>query len=411
MARHAGADVTRITRAKEDTCSSKHLGSSQLVANIQHAMSTPMTTMYLSSNNYNLRFNSTSLQEIVVSRLARSPPIKMNRVQSSVGSPDFCKWESCRTMPLIGGFSRGYPVSPSPSFRRCSIFTSITLIGSQNLAIKSRHFTFLLSSAPMRAHKYDVSKFAQRYQVIGPRSGWAVSPLTFQQSLVGSLPDFHPWESCRTMLQVRGFSRSPTLSFWRCSILTSITLIGSQDLDVKRASQISSLTHQVIFGNVIRETLRSIQRTADPNEWKPRFYIMSPRTDPPSPSPIWSGLKAYAKFVMVGWRQGGGACGSPTAPRRPIQQASRAAGGGEGAMLVLRQLQTRRGLFHCAPPGDEWEGQMNWRSSSHPPTKTKDLCPLDLRRRGKTLQGHSYSWKPVAVFLDGASSHFCFVLL
>ncbi|KAJ8865875.1 hypothetical protein PR048_033398 [Dryococelus australis] len=60
-----------------------------------------------------------------------------NLVQSQAGSPDFRKWESCRTMPLVGGFSRGFPVSPTPSFRRCSIFTSITLIGSRDLGVKS----------------------------------------------------------------------------------------------------------------------------------------------------------------------------------------------------------------------------------------------------------------------------------
>ncbi|KAJ8872338.1 hypothetical protein PR048_025942 [Dryococelus australis] len=37
-------------------------------------------------------------------------------------------------MPLVGGFSRGSPVPPSPSYRRRSIFTSITSIGSQDLA-------------------------------------------------------------------------------------------------------------------------------------------------------------------------------------------------------------------------------------------------------------------------------------
>ncbi|KAJ8870458.1 hypothetical protein PR048_029480 [Dryococelus australis] len=42
----------------------------------------------------------------------RSPPIKANRVQSPAGSPDFRKWESCRTMPLVGGFSRGLPIPP-----------------------------------------------------------------------------------------------------------------------------------------------------------------------------------------------------------------------------------------------------------------------------------------------------------
>ncbi|KAJ8874116.1 hypothetical protein PR048_024957 [Dryococelus australis] len=48
----------------------------------------------------------------VAERLARSPPTKANRVQSPDGSPDFRKSESCRTMPLVGGFSRGSPVSP-----------------------------------------------------------------------------------------------------------------------------------------------------------------------------------------------------------------------------------------------------------------------------------------------------------
>ncbi|KAJ8870475.1 hypothetical protein PR048_029497 [Dryococelus australis] len=69
----------------------------------------------------------------VAERLARTPPTRANRVQSPTGSPDFRKWESCRTMPLVGGCSRGSPVSYAPSFRYCSIFTSITLIGSQDL--------------------------------------------------------------------------------------------------------------------------------------------------------------------------------------------------------------------------------------------------------------------------------------
>ncbi|KAJ8874428.1 hypothetical protein PR048_025277 [Dryococelus australis] len=38
-------------------------------------------------------------------------------------TPDFCKWESCRTMPLFGGFSMRFPVSPTLSFRRFSILT------------------------------------------------------------------------------------------------------------------------------------------------------------------------------------------------------------------------------------------------------------------------------------------------
>ncbi|KAJ8895950.1 hypothetical protein PR048_001291 [Dryococelus australis] len=47
-------------------------------------------------------------------------------------TPDFRKWESSWTMPLVGGSSWGSPVSPFPSLRRCSILTSMTLIGSQD---------------------------------------------------------------------------------------------------------------------------------------------------------------------------------------------------------------------------------------------------------------------------------------
>ncbi|KAJ8882747.1 hypothetical protein PR048_014560 [Dryococelus australis] len=72
----------------------------------------------------------------VAERLAHSPPTKANRSQSQAGSPDFRKRESCRTMPLVGGSSRGSLVSPTPSFRCCSIFSSITRIGFQDLAVR-----------------------------------------------------------------------------------------------------------------------------------------------------------------------------------------------------------------------------------------------------------------------------------
>ncbi|KAJ8869558.1 hypothetical protein PR048_028549 [Dryococelus australis] len=50
----------------------------------------------------------------VAERLARPPPIKTNRVQSPAGPPDSRMWEPCRTMPLVGGSSRGYLVSQVP---------------------------------------------------------------------------------------------------------------------------------------------------------------------------------------------------------------------------------------------------------------------------------------------------------
>ncbi|KAJ8883343.1 hypothetical protein PR048_015186 [Dryococelus australis] len=84
----------------------------------------------------------------VAERLARSRPSEANQVQSPVGSLVYRKWESCRVMPLVGGFSRGYPVYPAPSFWCRSIFTSITLIGSQDLAFKSRPNLFTLIFHP-----------------------------------------------------------------------------------------------------------------------------------------------------------------------------------------------------------------------------------------------------------------------
>ncbi|KAJ8867289.1 hypothetical protein PR048_031090 [Dryococelus australis] len=65
---------------------------------------------------------------------------------STTGPPVFRIWESCRTMPLVGEFSGGSPVSPTLPFRCCAILTSITLISSQDLTVKSppNLFTHLL---------------------------------------------------------------------------------------------------------------------------------------------------------------------------------------------------------------------------------------------------------------------------
>ncbi|KAJ8869262.1 hypothetical protein PR048_030834 [Dryococelus australis] len=58
------------------------------------------------------------------------------------------------------------------------------------------------------------------------------------QSPAGSLPDFRMWESYQTMPLVSGFSRgspvSSALSIRRCSTLTSIALIDSRNLAVKK---------------------------------------------------------------------------------------------------------------------------------------------------------------------------------
>ncbi|KAJ8869175.1 hypothetical protein PR048_030745 [Dryococelus australis] len=85
----------------------------------------------------------------VAERLACSPPTKAIRVQSPAGSLQM--WESCR-------FSRGYPISPTLSFRRRFILASITLIGSQDHAICL--FDCLGFRVASRAHAYLQTSFA-----------------------------------------------------------------------------------------------------------------------------------------------------------------------------------------------------------------------------------------------------------
>ncbi|KAJ8894343.1 hypothetical protein PR048_006971 [Dryococelus australis] len=73
----------------------------------------------------------------VAKRLACLPPTRAIRVQfPGRVTPDFRMWESCRTIPLVGGFFSGNSrFSPALSFRRCSMRISITLIGSQGLDV------------------------------------------------------------------------------------------------------------------------------------------------------------------------------------------------------------------------------------------------------------------------------------
>ncbi|KAJ8897129.1 hypothetical protein PR048_002475 [Dryococelus australis] len=62
-------------------------------------------------------------------------------------TPDFRMWESYRAMPLVGGFTRGYPVSPTLSFGAAPYSLRFTLIGYQDLDFKSRPNLFTHSLA------------------------------------------------------------------------------------------------------------------------------------------------------------------------------------------------------------------------------------------------------------------------
>ncbi|KAJ8873585.1 hypothetical protein PR048_024403 [Dryococelus australis] len=91
------------------------------------------TAVFLYGISFFLVFRST--------RYARSPPTKANRVQSPAGSPDFRKWESRWTIPLVGGFSRGSPApyslqSPSSALKtsllRAAQISSLTHYSNNN---------------------------------------------------------------------------------------------------------------------------------------------------------------------------------------------------------------------------------------------------------------------------------------
>ncbi|KAJ8869005.1 hypothetical protein PR048_030551, partial [Dryococelus australis] len=203
-------------------------------------------------------------------RLDSSPPTKANRVQSPAGSlPDFSKWGSCLTMPLVGGFSRGSPVPPPLYYGAVSFSPRFTLIGSQDLLVLRRSYVqgaelACSVSAVLRVparlsddliillfeclKQYSVQILRRAFESTNCFACFrlvhyeAVSLLASRQGDPGSIrgrftPDFRMSESCRTTPLVGGFSWgspvSPAFSFRRCSIITSIIPIGSQDLDVK----------------------------------------------------------------------------------------------------------------------------------------------------------------------------------
>ncbi|KAJ8889354.1 hypothetical protein PR048_008853 [Dryococelus australis] len=100
-----------------------------------------------------------------------------------------------RIVPDDAGLSRGSPVSPASSFRRCSIFIPITPIGSQYVAVKSR------------------------------------------PNLFTHLSDFSPTIENRVIFHL---SRFPYLNINHCPIFTS-----TQDLDSLRASQLTDILIRV----------------------------------------------------------------------------------------------------------------------------------------------------------------------
>ncbi|KAJ8872911.1 hypothetical protein PR048_026527 [Dryococelus australis] len=89
----------------------------------------------------------------VAERLARSPPTKANRIQSPAG------FSQVGIVPNDAVSRRvfwGSPVSPAPSFRRQSTFTSITLISSQDRAVLKLPVCFWRQSSCDSLHEVSV---------------------------------------------------------------------------------------------------------------------------------------------------------------------------------------------------------------------------------------------------------------
>ncbi|KAJ8889875.1 hypothetical protein PR048_009380 [Dryococelus australis] len=125
------------------------------------------------------------------------------------------------------------PVPPYTLTGALSDMRAVKLVTRDGTPIIALEFTNAVIKSPASSHS---SHFG------GVSVSRCTGLVTSHQGDPGSIPgrvtpDFRMWESCRTMPLVSGFFRgspvSPALSFRRCSILTSITLI---------AIHISSLT-------------------------------------------------------------------------------------------------------------------------------------------------------------------------
>ncbi|KAJ8878305.1 hypothetical protein PR048_018882 [Dryococelus australis] len=226
-------------------------------------------------------------------RLYCSPPTNMNRVQSPAGTLQyFCKWESCRTMPLVGGFSRVSPVSTAPASGAPPFSPHFALSVSQDLVVTSRYYSILHFTSRLAKRKilltsvFEVSK-EQRWnegpgETGDPRENPPSSSIV-QLDTPCENPGSEPagglnpvrlggrrWlelaphkKASRVRSRIShlyvgivphdvggsGFSRgspvSTALAFWRCSILTSLHPQRALKTAMLRAAQISSLHYTV----------------------------------------------------------------------------------------------------------------------------------------------------------------------
>ncbi|KAJ8868759.1 hypothetical protein PR048_030299 [Dryococelus australis] len=142
-------------------------------------------------------------------------------------SPDLRMWESYRTMPLVGGSSRGSPISPP--------FSSGTAPYSPQ-SPSSALRTSLLRATQISSHTLGLAVVPHdRIKIIATV---VVGKLSFELPKSVDLGNSDLGSSVQRFQSIMQVNK---ISFRRSSILTSITRFGSQDLDVKSRPNLFTL--------------------------------------------------------------------------------------------------------------------------------------------------------------------------
>ncbi|KAJ8868395.1 hypothetical protein PR048_029911 [Dryococelus australis] len=338
----------------------------------------------------------------VAERLACSPTTKTIRVQFPAGPPALSMWESCRTMPLASGFSRGSPVSPASSFPRRPMLTSITLIGSQDQdpgwELSSFHSFRLLNTKASEGGRYFMREggYGMRRSIIavvdntryvlrghGPMYCCAVwldnSPSNHKANWVrfpvGPPSDIRVWESCRTMPLVGRFSRgspvSPAPSYRRCPMLTSIHPHPlSRPRCYESSKSLQSLTHLGLYGAAKRGERRDIDRL--------RALASRNRCRPAQPGKGLETPRTYALLARAGQpRAGPGATAEAPGP------------GAVNSWFGTRHL-TGRWLGSSCAPGPRPIAARGYRKAYlHGAALPDDHVPTRLANTGPGLDSRS----------------------
>ncbi|KAJ8870111.1 hypothetical protein PR048_029123 [Dryococelus australis] len=94
--------------------------SHHLHSHFPRLLNAALRLLAIAANQHNLRQSGegqAGRRVTVAEQLACSATHQSHQGESPAGLPDFCRWESCGTMPLFGGFSRRSPISHALSFR------------------------------------------------------------------------------------------------------------------------------------------------------------------------------------------------------------------------------------------------------------------------------------------------------